>query len=270
MLSFDHSDGSGDDDYIYEPDTSQLFELQNASTHTQVPYSAGLGAFSTPPFSEKAYSQHELGYDEVQPMPLRLPDSSFNAQDIYHPPHSAPLPTSDSTVWKTEHISDTDLSNIMGALGIANDGVGKCRTPHKFTASSFHEGLANDEIAQYIADQKKSLADTPAYEEDNEIRLPDIRPFGTVRIPPEFMPSPKRCLDLFETFFTHVHPYVPVLSKPYFYEQWRHKPETISPLILEAIFACAGSVSSDDDAEGAQWLALAASKHLFWTQETLD
>lgn len=77
------------------------------------------------------------------------------------------------------------------------------------------------------------------------------------------MPSNERCLELFDTFFQHVHPYVPVLSKRYFYDQWRHKRESISPLILEAIFACAGSVSPDDDAEGAQWLALAASKHPF-------
>ena len=119
---------------------------------------------------------------------------------------------------------------------------------------------ANHEIAEYISNQKKALADTPAYE-DLEIKLPETKPFGTVRIPQALMPSEERCLELFDTFFHHVHPYVPVLSKPYFYEHWRHKPESISPLILEAIFACAGSVSPDDDAEGAQWLALAASKH---------
>lgn len=122
--------------------------------------------------------------------------------------------------------------------------------------------LTDNKIAHYISNQKKALADTPAYE-DFEIRLPETKPFGTVRIPQALMPSKERCLVLFEIFFQHVHSYVPVLSKRYFYEQWRLKPETISPLILEAIFACAGSVSSDDDAEGAQWLALAASKHFF-------
>ncbi|CAD6582406.1 MAG: hypothetical protein ASARMPRED_000954 [Alectoria sarmentosa] len=236
VLDFDQSDGSGEDEYNYEVGTSQLFELQNASVHTQGPYSAGLGAFTTPPFSEKAYSQHELGYDEVQPMPLHVSDSLYNAQDVYHPPQSASLATNDVRVWNNEHINATDLSNLMGGLGIANDGV-----------------------ADYISNQKRALADTPAYE-DFEIKLPETKPFGTVRIPQALMPSKERCLELFEIFFQHVHPYVPVLSKPYFYEQWRHKPESISPLILEAIFACAGSVSSDDDAEGAQWLALAA-KH---------
>lgn len=142
MLDFDQSDGSGEDDYNYETGTSQLFELPNASLHTQGPYSAGLGAFSTPPFSEKAYSQHELGYDEVQPMPLPVSDALYNAQDLYHPPNSASLPTNNGVIWNNEPINatdlsnsmgglGTDLSNLMGGLGIANDGVGTCDNPLK-------------------------------------------------------------------------------------------------------------------------------------------
>lgn len=142
VLDFDQSDGSGEDDYKYETGTSQLFELPNASLHTQGPYSAGLGAFSTPPFSEKAYSQHELGYDEVQPMPLPVSDALYNAQDLYHPPNSASLPTNNGVIWNNEPINatdlsnsmgglGTDLSNLMGGLGIANDGVGTCDNPLK-------------------------------------------------------------------------------------------------------------------------------------------
>ena len=82
---------------------------------------------------------------------------------------------------------------------------------------------------------------------------------STVRIPPELMPSEEQCLAWFEIFFAHVHPYVPVLSKSYFYKQWQTNRQSISPLILEAIFACAGRMS-DDPAQGAQWLALASSK----------
>ena len=66
-------------------------------------------------------------------------------------------------------------------------------------------------------------------------------------------------MEWFNIFFTHIHPYVPVISKSYFYQQWRTNRRSISPLILEAIFACAGRMS-DDPAQGAQWLAL-ASKH---------
>jgi len=67
-------------------------------------------------------------------------------------------------------------------------------------------------------------------------------------------------MEWFEIFFTHIHPYVPVISKPYFYQQWRSSRRSISPLILEAIFACAGRMS-DDPAQGAQWLALASSRY---------
>lgn len=137
VLDFDQSDGSGDDEYTYEEDTSQLFELQNASAPTQEPYSAGLGAFSTPPFSEKDYSQHELGYEKVQPMPLQVSSSSYTAQDIYHPPQNAPLPPTNGGVWTNEQINTTDLSNLMGGLGIANDGVGTCNVPQNCTALSF-------------------------------------------------------------------------------------------------------------------------------------
>lgn len=127
VLDFDQSDGSGEDDYNYESSTSPLFDLQNASAQTQEPYSAGFGAFHTPPFSEKDYSQRELGYDEVQPMPLPMSNSSYNAQEIYHPPQSVPVPTNNSTLWNNDHINPTDLSNLMGGLGIANDGVGTCK-----------------------------------------------------------------------------------------------------------------------------------------------
>lgn len=65
----------------------------------------------------------------------------------------------------------------------------------------------------------------------------------------------------FDVFFTHVHPYVPVVHRAHFYKQWHRDRSSISPLLLEAIFACAGR-SSDDPAGGSQWLAMANSKTL--------
>lgn len=154
VLDFDQSDGSGEDDYTYEADTSQLFELQNASAHTQEPYSAGLGAFNTPPFSEKAYSQHELGYDEVQPMPLQVSDSSYIAQDIYHPPQCASLPPTNGGVWTNEQMNATDLSNLMGGLGIANDGVGMCKVPLKYRALSNCTLLISKQLTTYLTKRR--------------------------------------------------------------------------------------------------------------------
>ena len=119
-------------------------------------------------------------------------------------------------------------------------------------------------IAPYISQQKKSLAEAPALVEDCDIKLPSLAlsSGSTVRIPPELMPSEEQCIEWFEIFFTHVHPYVPVISKPVFYQQWRTNRKSISPLILEAIFACAGRISNKQ-AQASQWLALASSKSRF-------
>jgi hypothetical protein len=75
------------------------------------------------------------------------------------------------------------------------------------------------------------------------------------------MPSQEEAMQAFQTFFRDVHPYVPVLNRKQFLNQWRKDRESISPLILEAVFANAGRLS-DDPAQGAQWLALASSELL--------
>ena len=80
-----------------------------------------------------------------------------------------------------------------------------------------------------------------------------------VRIPPELMPNDSRAQEYLDIFFRDIHPYVPVISKSYFYRQWNTHRSSISPLLLEAIFAAAGRYSSDP-AQGLPWLAM-ASKH---------
>lgn len=135
------------------------------------------------------------------------------------------------------------------------------RTRTKLKGQGYTPSSANVSIAPYISQQKKSLADAPALEEF-EVKLPATATGSgsTVRIPPELMPSEEQCMEWFDIFFNNIHPYVPVISKPQFYGQWHTNPRLISPLILEAIFACAGRMS-DDPAQGAQWLALASSGH---------
>ena len=80
-----------------------------------------------------------------------------------------------------------------------------------------------------------------------------------IRIPPELMPDEETVLHYFDMYFLNVHPYVPVLNKTLFYHQWHTNRESISPLILEAIFAIAGRLA-DEPAQGHQWLALSGSK----------
>lgn len=79
-----------------------------------------------------------------------------------------------------------------------------------------------------------------------------------IRIPPELMPDEQTVLHYFELYFTNVHPYIPVLDKVQFYQQWHSNRDSISPLLLEAMFAIAGRLA-DDPAQGQQWLALATS-----------
>lgn len=56
-------------------------------------------------------------------------------------------------------------------------------------------------VAPYISQQKKSLAETPAYEEF-EVKLPTTSTSSgaTVRIPPDLMPSEEQCMEWFEIF----------------------------------------------------------------------
>jgi hypothetical protein len=73
------------------------------------------------------------------------------------------------------------------------------------------------------------------------------------------MPADEDVMEYFKIYFDEIHPYVPVIPRAHFYYQWQNDRRSISPLLLEALFACAGRLS-EEPAEGAQWLALANSE----------
>ena len=73
------------------------------------------------------------------------------------------------------------------------------------------------------------------------------------------MPSDEDAMRYFEIYFSHIHPYVPVVHRTHLYQQWQNDKSSISPLLLEALFACSGRMG-DDPAQGSQWLALANSE----------
>jgi hypothetical protein len=108
--------------------------------------------------------------------------------------------------------------------------------------------------------------DEPVVGDDDEYKssLPPLvsGPGLKIRIPPELMPDDETVLHYFDLFFANVHPFVPVLDKSLFYQQWNTNRESISPLLLEAIFAIGGRLA-DEPAQGQQWLALASSKRRF-------
>ncbi len=110
--------------------------------------------------------------------------------------------------------------------------------------------------------KNKTLIEEPAFEEPDEykINLPPLSgPDLKVRIPPELMPDDQTVMQYFDMYFMNVHPYVPVLNRDLFYQQWHTNRDSISPLILEAIFAIAGRLA-DEPSQGHQWLALASSE----------
>jgi len=72
------------------------------------------------------------------------------------------------------------------------------------------------------------------------------------------MPSDDQALHYFKYFFENVHPFVPVLSQNDFYRQWSSDRDSISPLLLEAIFA-ATTALLNETTEFNKWLALASS-----------
>lgn len=111
--------------------------------------------------------------------------------------------------------------------------------------------------------QSKAPLEEPAFgdiEEYSDLLVPSLYgPDLKVRIPPELMPEEDICLQYFCIYFENIHPYVPVLNKYLFYQQWYTNRDSISPLILEAIFALACQLTGRPS-ESNQWLMLSSSK----------
>lgn len=119
--------------------------------------------------------------------------------------------------------------------------------------------MLTSSVAPYIRQQKQGMKEPEAPVQDElDEKLPPLSTGAgsTVRIPLELMPSNEEAMNYFKIFFSDIHPYVPVVHRSHLYQQWRNDRTAISPLLLEALFACAGRMS-DDPAQGAQWLALA-------------
>ena len=187
----------------------------------------------------------DKSYSNYYPSPHQFPgtlDDSYHSQvyaQVTHDPQSHRTERAGSS--PVDQFTAEDLMEHLGQLKIGENG-----------------------IAPYLRSEK-----TDSRESDAPVQEPDPEPkiaaaFKTdagsqIRIPPALMPSQEDALEAFHTFFRDVHPYAPVLNRAQFYDQWHNDRASISPLVLEAVFANAGRLS-DDPAQGAQWLAL-ANKH---------
>ena len=211
-----------------------------------------------PNFQKAAYFHPEDSYNGIYHGQQQYNQSPVDPYATARPTLAAPRSDSDT---QQSHSSETpleqykveDLSQHLGDLQIAETGV-----------------------APYVRGQKKDAVepDGPIRElleaADDKVDNAFKTDAGShIRIPPALMPADEDAMELFEVFFQNVHPYVPVLNREQLYHQWHHDKEAISPLILEAVFACAGRIA-DEPSEGAQWLALANSRLLCFFWESAD
>ncbi|KAI9681000.1 MAG: hypothetical protein M1829_001080 [Trizodia sp. TS-e1964] len=214
-----------------------------AGLPNQIPYNSGgvdmyqpPSPYGEPPNGPTSFRDIHIpvhGHAASMPEVIPYPSSVIYSTPPAHPPNTSGSPET----WKSESTAAETFDNALGELKIDTAGT-----------------------APYIS--KKTLAAAPAVEDIDEYshNLPTLTSAnGIICIPPELMPTEQQALQYFDIFFTHIHPYVPVINKSYFYQQWQTDRDSISPLVLEAIFACAGNMS-DDRSQGARWLAI-AGKH---------
>ena len=127
VLDFDASSGSGEDDYHAQTSVPQYYDSMS-NTHDMDPrqgsFNDGMGAFHTPPYSERAPSLNGAYYDEVPGMQLRV-DQSFQEPGSYAQMNGAPITTGQNgTVWNNEQLSAAELSDVLGELKINENGEG--------------------------------------------------------------------------------------------------------------------------------------------------
>jgi len=208
--------------YGSQTDLQQSLPAYNShsSQHLYAPQDFAYGPFQHDP--------NQLSASHQPPYPQHR-FSSFDSRNGDLPPPSVESPQS------VESVTAEDLAENLGDLRIADTG-----------------------IAPYIRQQHGLQKEAPAPILDDEEDLPALstKAGSQIRIPPALMPSDEEASRAFQDYFTHVHPYVPVLCRSHFYHQWQRERSEISPLLLATVLSCAGQVSGDP-AGGSQWLALA-------------
>ena len=202
-------------------------------------------------FDETSYQNLDFGH----PFGQRLNDPNFAVNDYFTTPKN-------HTQFPQHDPAMSSLPRSQGRSSITS-GSGDPQDIYESSRElAGHMGELSIDITSkmpYTNDHKKSISNEPTLEDADIILPSSVSTDLTARIPPEMMPSEERAMDYFAYFFDHVHPYVPVLDRSDFYEQWRGSRQSISPLLLEAIFACVAQYL-DEPIEVRKWLAL-ASKH---------
>ena len=206
-------------------------------------------------------SQSELDHSFSQ-YDMQNPRNLYSQQDFHYAPprhEQGQLVTPQQVPYPQPRYQSFD--SVNGNL--EPQPVGSPQSTESITAEDLAENLGDlripdTGIAPYIRQQNglQREASAPIVEDDEDLPAFSTVAGSQIRIPPPLMPSDEEASRAFQDFFRHVHPYVPVLCRSHFYRLWQRDRNAISPLLLEAVLACAGQVS-DDPAGGSQWLALA-------------
>ncbi|KAK4193292.1 hypothetical protein QBC35DRAFT_101236 [Podospora australis] len=201
------------------PDTSALYHAVQYSDSQAVP--------------------HNLQYPAVH-HPVNVVDQQFSAAQTAFP--TPPMqqtshPASPADTYSSEY-GQQDLADLLGSLKVNEAGT-----------------------APYLNSKMLSAREEEPATEDGDDYKSFLPPLmhgagSKIRIPPELMPDDDTVAQYLDLYFANAHPYVPVLDKAQFYQQWHDNRDSISPLLLEAIFAIAGRLA-DEPAQGQQWMALA-------------
>ena len=124
VLDFDS--GSGEDDYHAQTSVPQYYDSmsnpQDMDPH-QGTFNDGMGAFHTPPYSERAPSLNGTFYDDVPGMQLQV-EQSFQEPGSYARINGAPITGQTTTAWNNEQPSAAELSDVLGELKINENGEG--------------------------------------------------------------------------------------------------------------------------------------------------
>lgn len=126
VLDFDTSNGSGEEDYHPQTSAHQYYDGVPNPQDMQHSHGSfnGMGAFHTPPYSDRAPSLNESFYDDVPRMNIR-PEQSFHEPSSYAQVNGAAVPTGlNGSVWTTEQFSAAELSDVLGELKINENGEG--------------------------------------------------------------------------------------------------------------------------------------------------
>ena len=149
------------------------------------------------------------------------------------------------------------LTALLGNLKIDEVGSGM----NSDRACMLENGTdVHNATAPYLT-RTVCFAEEGKFVEDNTLETWQKLPFPSagskICTPPILMPDNDTASRYIDLYFLFVHPYVPVLNQPQFIQQWQSSRDSISPLILEAIFAI-GACLAKDTRQGHQWLALAS------------